>query len=609
MKFIPREEYDFSGYVTKNNVQCQDGRVIKHNAFKHHHGQKVPLVYQHDHNNPSNVLGHIYLENRDDGVYGYGVFNGTQVAQDAKELVKHGDLRSMSIYANQLRQNGTDVIHGNIREVSLVLAGANPEAYIDDIAMHSENGDLVAEIYHGVELDTEENKMEIEKFFAHAEKNEQTMEEIVEGFTPEQRDAVEIMLAEAHEIGVNSVTGKDEDKKDKKDTEEKDQAAGEDAAAEHSAIGGDESMKHNVFEQNGTTVGAALSHDAINGFLGVAQQYGTMQNAIQHAGKDYGITNIEFLFPEARTIEGQPDFVSRDMAYVADVLASTSKTPFSKVKTIHADITMEEARAKGYITGNEKKEEVFELLKRETHPQTIYKKQKLDRDDIVDASGMDVVAWMKGEMNVMLKEELARAILVGDGREFNDADKINETKIRPVATDVDFYAHKVYFENTTKAIDIPELFLRAKKFYKGSGGAKLYAPNDFIVDQLLTKDQMGRRYYNNISELAQALGVVEIVEVEVMENTDTTKPRVRAIMVNLKDYNIGTNKGGELTNFENFDIDFNQHKYLLETRLSGALVKPKSALVFTDHPEGQKPAADDGTPEGKPVVEDDDIQG
>ena len=565
-------KYDFSGWATKNNIKCSDGRTIRKDAFKHNDGQTVPLVWQHLHNEPGNVLGHAVLENREDGVYTYGKFNNTDAGKQARELVKHGDLTSLSIYANQLKQEGDSVLHGMIREVSLVVAGANPGAKIDNLTFAHSDGTYVTEDTEAIMTSGEEGltlAQEDTEEVTHAESSK-TLADIFKEFTEEQKDVVYALLA--------STLG---DEVEHSDDE-----------------GGNTSMKKNVFDREDQNGSATLSHAEFQTIMETAVKNkasfkDTFLAHVGAAGVDYGITDIDFLFPEARTITQTPTFISREMSWVPGVLSGVHKTPFSRIKSVYADITADEARALGYVKGNLKKEEVIKLLKRVTTPQTVYKKQKLDRDDIVDITDMDVVAWLKMEMRMMLDEELARAFLVGDGRDPESEDKIKTENIRPIFSDDDMYAHKVPLANAIATKDIIDEFIRAREHYKGSGNPTLYTSTKVLMDMLLLKDTLGRRLYNTKSELASALLVNDIVEVPVLAGVtrvDDTDPLAEktmelvGIIVNLKDYNVGADKGGQINLFDDFDIDYNQYKYLMETRVSAALVKPKSALVFEKLP-------------------------
>lgn len=575
---------DFSGYATKANIKCSDGRTILPDAFKDCDGNTVPLVWQHGHGAVDNVLGHAKLENRDDGVYAYGFFNDSSAAQNAKQAVKHKDVTSMSIYANQLQQDGGNVRHGVIREVSLVLSGANPEARIDNVYIKHSDGyreelDDEAVIYsgelmHSDQSGSNEPKIQTEDDSESSDDGEETIQDVLDSMTPKQLEVTEYL------VGVAA-------------SEAGEESSDDNETAEHSDITPEgDNMNRNVFENNGEAAAVkasdnVLTHSEIKEIFEDAQNNtkSLHQSIIAHAeSKGYGVDNIEFLFPEAKTLQDTPEFVSRQMDWVNDVLSGARKVPFSRIKTVYADITHDEARAKGYITGNMKKEEYFGLAKRETHPTTIYKKQKLDRDDIIDVTTMDIVAWLWAEMRVMLNEEIARAVLFGDGRAVDDEDKIDEKKIRPIATDHEFFTHKIFVKKDIKAEEMVEAIIRAKKHYKGSGNLTLFASEDLITEMLLEKDQMGRRLYADDNALRSALRVNKITTTDILD-PDTMDPKsriagLRAILVNMNDYVIGTDKGGEITRFDDFDIDYNQYKYLLEGRMSGALTKRKSAIAI-----------------------------
>jgi HK97 family phage prohead protease len=558
-------KYDFSGWATKNNLKCSDGRTILRDAFKHNDGQTVPLVWNHQHNDPLNVLGHALLENRESGVYAYCKFNETEAGKNAKMLVEHGDVTALSIYANQLKQKGGNVEHGVIREVSLVLAGANPGAFIDSILRHGEASDEEGVIYTGENIElahAEEKKEEEEKV---ADNKERTVQDVVNSMTEEQRNVMYALIGQALE-------GSD---------------------VEHSEInnnGGDDEMKHNVFENENMqgTNSNELSHSEMQAILKDAKRYGSLrESCLQH-----GIEHIDepgYLFPEFKNLNREPEFVGRDMGWVGKVMSGVHRTPFSRIKSLQADIREEDARALGYFKGNMKKEEVFTLLKRTTDPQTVYKKQKLHRDDVLDITDFDVVAFVKKEMRMMLEEEIARAILVGDGRLPDSDDKIQDAHIRSIANEEALYAihHKVAAtENTpeAKAKAMIRESLRARKDYKGSGEPTLFCSESVLTEMLSLEDNNGRIIYDSVSKLATAMRVKEIVTVPVMEgaqNKDKTK-NVLGIIVNLRDYNVGADKGGQVSMFEDFDIDYNAQKYLIETRCSGALIKPFSAIVLEE---------------------------
>ncbi len=579
------KKYDFSGWATRNDLMCNDGRTILKDAFKHHDGQSVPLVWNHNHNDPLNVLGHARLENRDDGVYAYGVFNDTPAGKNAKALVQHGDVTALSIYANQLKQRpGGGVLHGSIREVSLVLAGGNPGAFIDSVIRHGEEASDEAVIYTGENLsiyhsfgfdreDAEEEDQKKDKEednpMPEEEKDvdsgEETVGDVFESLSEKQKTVVYALIGRAlEEAGY--------DEKDVKDDEEE--------------KGEDEEMKHNVFD--GDVVGGAevLSHSEMQNIISDAKRYGSLKDSVL----SHGITNIDYLFPEAKNMEGTPGFIQRDYGWVTEVMNGTHHTPFSRIRSVFANLTESDARAKGYIKGKLKVEEVFGLLKRSTTPTTIYKKQKLDRDDVVDITDFDVVAWLKSEMRVMLDEEIARAVLVGDGRLSSSDDKINEQNIRPIWTDDDLYSIKATVEVVTGATEevTAKAFIKAaiksRKNYKGSGDPTLFITEDALTSCLLMEDGMERIIYDSVEKLATALRVKKIVTVPVMEGQTredgSVTKELMGIIVNLKDYNIGADKGGAVNMFDDFDIDYNAQKYLIETRCSGALVKPYGAIVL-----------------------------
>ena len=573
-------KYDFSGWATKNNIKCSDGRTILRDAFKHNDGQTVPLVWNHQHNESANVLGHAVLENREEGVYAYCTFNDTEAGKNAKLLVEHGDVTALSIYANQLKQNGSNVMHGTIREVSLVLAGANPGAFIDSIIRHGEFCEDEAVIYTGENLslehadqkpsDKEDKAGEDDKGDGKVEGNkEKTIKDVVDSMSEEQKNVLYALVGQALE-------GKE---------------MAQSAIEENNNIedGGEQEMKHNVFEGRETDKKDVLSHDAMETIFKDAKRYGSLKESFLAHADQYGIKDIEWLFPDAKNVNMPPDFIKRDDSYVQKVMRGVHHVPFSRIKSMHADITADQARAKGYIKGKLKKEEVFTLLKRTTSPTTIYKKQKLDRDDVIDITDFDVVAWLKMEMRMMLDEEIARAILVGDGRLSSDDDKINEMCIRPIATDADLYCVKAKVSVAAAATEdeIAKAFIRtvikSRKEYKGSGSPTLFTTEDILTNCLLLEDKNGRIIYDTVEKLATALRVKEIVTVEVMEGAKTKveeqeKP-LMALMVNLVDYYVGADKGGAVNMFDDFDIDYNQQKYLMETRCSGALVKPFSAIA------------------------------
>ena len=573
------ERFDFSGWATRNDLKCSDGRTIRKDAFKDNNGQKVPLVWNHQHNDPLNILGHALLENRQEGVYAYCTFNETEAGQNAKLLVEHGDVSALSIYANQLKQRGSDVIHGAIREVSLVLAGANPGAFIDSVICHGEESEEEAIIYTGEDISLfhaecdkkeekkEEKPVENEKKTAESEKktteSEETIGEVLDTLNEKQKTAVFAVIAKALENADNS---------DDDDEEEKE-------------------MKHNVFDQDETKKENVLSHSDIESILSDAKRSGSLKESFLAHTATYGIDQIDTLFPEPKSMNTPPEFIKRDMDWVTGVINGVHHTPFSRIKSMFANITEDEARAKGYIKGNLKKEEVFTLLKRTTTPTTIYKKQKLDRDDILDITDFDVVAWIKGEMRMMLDEEIARAILVGDGRLTSDDDHIPEQNIRPVWKDDDLYTIKTKITVSTTATDddkakaMIKAAVKSRKNYKGSGNPVLYTTEDFLTNCLLLEDTQGYRLYKSEQDVATAMRVSKIVTVPVMEgltrvDSESKTRTLMGIIVNLKDYNVGADKGGAVNMFDDFDIDYNQQKYLMETRCSGALIKPYSAIAL-----------------------------
>ena len=564
------KKYDFSGWATKNNLRCSDGRTILKDAFKHNDGQTVPLVWNHQHNDPLNVLGHALLENRDSGVYAYCTFNDTEAGKNAKMLVEHGDVTALSIYANQLKQKGGNVEHGVIREVSLVLAGANPGAFIDSILRHGEASEEEGVIYTGEELvlfHAEEEPKEVKEEDKKVEdKKEKTVQDVVDSMSEEQRNVMYALIGQALE-------GKN---------------------VEHSNIdnGGEDEMKHNVFDnENVKENNDVLTHSEEEAILRDAKRYGSLrESCLQH-----GITHIDeagYLFPEYKNMNREPEFIQRDMGWVGKVMSGVHRTPFSRIKSLQADITGEDARALGYIKGNLKNEEVFTLLKRTTDPQTVYKKQKLHRDDVLDITDFDVVAFIKREMRMMLEEEIARAILIGDGRLTSSDDHISDQHIRSIANDHELYAihHQVTASANTpeaKAKAFIREAVRARVDYKGSGEPTLFCAESVLVEMLLLEDNNGRVIYDSVAKLATAMRVKEIVTVPVLEgakNAAGTKA-VLGIIVNLRDYNVGADKGGAVSMFEDFDIDYNAQKYLIETRCSGALTKPYSAIVLEGQPE------------------------
>ena len=559
------EKFDFSGWATKANIRCSDGLTIMKDAFKHNDGKVVPLVWNHDHNDPFNVLGHAMLENRDDGVYAYCTFNeDTEQGRNAKSLVEHGDVVSLSIFANKLKKQGDNVVHGEIREVSLVLAGANPGATIESVIRHGEESDEDAIIYmnEGITLNHAEEKAEEKEDTKMAEeKKDKTIAEVFDTLNEEQKTAVYAIISQ-----IMDDSGEEDDNEEEEKPE----------------------MKHNVFDSE-TKNEETLSHDAMTTIINDGKRYGSLKESFLAHADEYGIKTIDYLFPEATNLNPTPEFIKREMGWVSTVMNGVHHTPFSRIKSMFADITEDEARAKGYIKGKLKKEEVFSLLKRTTNPTTIYKKQKLDRDDVVDITDFDVIAWLKSEMRMMLDEEIARAILVGDGRLSSSDDKINEDCIRPIWKDADLYTIKRTMTVASAADkDIASEFIdevvRGMADYKGSGSPICFMTEALLTECLLLKDKNGIRIYKDVNEIATAMRVSRIITVPVMEGltrvsgSDTLT--LKAIVVNLNDYNVGADKGGSINMFDDFDIDYNQQKYLIETRCSGALTKPHSAIVL-----------------------------
>jgi len=626
------DTYDFSGWATKNNLKCADGRIIRRDAFKVNDGKRVPLVWNHQHNSVGDVLGHAILENREDGVYAYGRFNNTTAGQEAKECLKHGDVESLSIWANNLEQVGSDVLHGVIREVSLVLAGANPGAFVESVMAHGEPMDEFDEegifytgdgifIEHSLDKkkkdeedededpdeeddseededsddsddvddeedssDEEDKKVKKEKELKHADENkdEKTVQDVIDTMNEEQQNVL---------YGLIGAIASDKNNSDDKEE--------------------DEDMKHNIFDTEDTQEQNYLSHADMQQIFADAKRLGSLRDAVNEnfeeggvlahaiptdgmvgpssatASQTYGFRDPDMLFPEYKSVNGNtPEWLKRNTEWVSVVMNGVHRTPFSRIKTTYADITEDEARARGYIKGNLKKEEVFTLLKRTTDPQTIYKKQKMDRDDIVDITDFDVVAWIKAEMRIMLDEEIARAILIGDGRLASSDDKIQEAHVRPIVSDVDLFNVKVPVTKAGAKEQINAI-IRARKKYKGSGNPTFFTTEDVVTEMLLLEDTIGHKLYKTEQELATALRVSKIVTVEVMEGAKVTvsgaEKDLIGIIVNLNDYNVGADKGGAINLFDDFDIDYNQYKYLMETRISGALIKPFSALtVYAD---------------------------
>ena len=605
--------YDFCGWASKNDLLCSDGRTIRRGAFASDDGKKVPMVYQHQHTSIDNVLGHAILENRDEGMYAYCYLNESDTGKMAKELVRHGDICAMSIYANKLKQIGNDVVHGEIKEVSLVLAAANPGAAIESVVREHSDGSTEEEaiIYSGEDTQY--------KILSHAEtptqtSTDKTVNDILNGMSEEKKNVLYYMLAKVSETDEEA---EDDDVIEDSDIRHADVSGGrtiqdifdtftpdekkvaffligkaieESGSMEQSDIPNiddeseeNETMKHNVFENNQVDNDeTVLSHAEIDEIFRDTKQYGTLKNsALAH-----GVTNIEYLFPDAKTVTPTPELIKRNDDWVSKVMGSVHRTPFSRIKSSAANLTEDDARAKGYMKGKLKKDEVFSLLKRTTEPTTIYKKQKLDRDDVVDITDFDVVAWIKSEMRMMLNEEIARAILIGDGRLTSSDDKIPEDHIRPVAFDSELYTVPIEVTVAAQATDddkakaIIRSIIKGRKEYKGSGNPVMYTTEDTLTDMLLMEDKMGRVVYDSVTKLATALRVSEIVTVPVMEGLkDSEGNAVIAVIVNLADYNVGADRGGEVNMFDDFDIDYNAMKYLIETRCSGALTKPYSALA------------------------------
>ena len=558
---MSKNKYDFAGWATKYNIGCSDGRTILKGAFAHCDEIVVPLVWNHTYDQPENVIGNAKLVDSDEGVYTYCSFNDTSTAETAKSLVKHGDITSLSIYANHLKQAGNIVMHGDIKEVSLVLAGANPGASIQEVLVHGEISEGEATIYNdpeGLELWHEDVDEELEEELE--DDSNETIADIYNSMTEKQKKAVAAII---------------------------DQLADDDepSSEDNNQNKGEIEMKHNVFDQNEEN--KELRHFDFEATMKDAKRCGSLKEAFLKHANDYGIKNIEQLFPEAKDIYNEPEFIKRDTSWVADFLAGTHKQPFSKIKAMYADITGDQARALGYVKGNLKKEEVFSLLKRTTEPTTIYKKQKLDRDDIIDITDFSVVAWIKKEMRMMLDEELARAMLVGDGRSAMNEDKIKENCIRPIFNDADLYTIKAQVDK--QAADQAKEFIRtciiARKDFEGTGTPTLYTTEDVLCDMLLIEDQNGRFIYESVNALCNTLRVSKIVTVPVMKGlvrTDSSQKKydVLGIIVNPNDYHVGADKGGQVAMFDDFDIDYNQYKYLMETRCSGSLVKPYSAITI-----------------------------
>lgn len=593
---------DFSGYATKANLQCTDGRTILPDAFKHQDGSQVPLVWQHGHKDPENVLGHAILENREDGVYAYAFFNNTPKAQHTKEAVYHKDLKHMSIWANQLIQRANNVLHGAIREVSLVLSGANPGAIIENVSVrHSDGDEFLLEdeaiIYTGLELihaaptksqsGTTQNKDDSE--------DAETIEDIYNSMTDKQKDVLHYMLGqlieaeESDEMKQDNLNEDSEDSEESEDTENSEDSEStenseseeimQDNLTDKTNPEGKTEMTRNVFETQTNTENNVLSHSQIQEIVASAVKTGSLRDAVENYALAHGITDIDQMFPDARALDAMPEWLKRRTDWVDRLLIATRKSPFSRIKTLYADITMDDARAKGYVKGDMKKEEFFSVAKRVTTPTTIYKKQKLDRDDMIDITDFDVVSWLKGEMRLMLDEELARAILIGDGRDVASDEKINEGNIRPIAKDHELYTITINVnvdDANSSAMEVIDTIISNRHRYKGTGQPTMFTTETQIARFMLLKDTLGRRIYKSLEEIAADLRVAEIIPVEVMES----EPSIVAILVNPADYVLGADRGGQVSMFDDFDIDYNQQKYLIETRVCGALVKLKSAMVI-----------------------------
>ena len=592
---------DFSGYATKNDVRCSDNKVIRHGAFAAYDGKSVPLVWQHQHKDVTNVLGHADLEVREDGVYAYAHLNHSDAGRTAREMVRNGDIKAMSIYATHVKARGNDVVHGELVEVSLVLRGANPGAYIDQVSIqHGDNGDEIeAVMYTDAQIDFVSHSDEEDEDFeaeetddvehaeeepeadeAESDEDDPTLGEIFEGMTDQQKTAVYAIVGQIVDA----------------DDEEAEEPV-EDTA--HSDTTTEDTMAHqNVFEGSKTEELPVLTHADVEQIFADAKSCGSLKEAVLSHADNYGIKQIDTLFPDAKNLWTTPEFIKRKTDWVSSVVGAAKHSPFSRIKTQFADITAEEARAKGYIKGNRKKDEVFSLLKRTTSPTTIYKKQKLDRDDILDITDFDVVTWIRGEMRIMIEEELGRAVLLGDGREASSDDKIKEDCIRPVYKEDTLYAPRVILAKETTTEDMLDSIVRAMDDYEGSGNPTWFAAPQVITEILLLKDKMGHRLFSSLSDLADYVGVSKIVKVPLMKNlvrTSNKNGKVDAlgIIVNMSDYTIGADKGGQLFAAEDFDISFNQYHYLLETRLSGALTKVKSAIILERKQEAGSPVAED----------------
>lgn len=608
---------DFSGWATKAGLKCTDGRTIMRDAFADQNGAEVPLVWMHGHNEPGNVLGHAILENRPEGVYVQCFFNNSKNALDAKEAVQHKDITQLSIYANKLVEKTKQVFHGKIREVSLVLAGANPGALIDNVAIQHADGfetelEDEAVIYTGEQISLQHAAQPAEDDPNDDDSDGPDAQDVWDSMTAEQQQLAEFLVGQAAEVSAAAHADTDgddegddqsEDDEDDSDSDDNDNdnTDGDDTDSDNQE--GTEMAHTNVFDKSGKgdkSGDYTLSHSDVKGIFEKARQMGSVKDAVEDFALQHGIEDIDTLFPEVKSVTQTPEFLSRRVAWVASVMDGCRHTPFTRIKSLMADLTLDEARAKGYVKGTMKREEFFKVSKRVTTPQTVYKKQKLDRDDILDITDFDVVVWLKAELRLMLEEEIARAVLMGDGRSLGDEDKIDEDKIRPIATDDELYATtvnvQVAADNSNWDSVVDNLILERIN-YRGSGNPTLYTTESALARMLLIKDTLGRRIYATKADLAATLQVSDIIGVEVMSQD----PTLLGVLVNLQDYTIGADQGGDLTMFDFFDIDFNQYKYLLETRISGALTKPKSALVLrleasgNTHAEPVKPSFNEST--------------
>lgn len=565
-------EADFSGYATKAGLQCSDGRTIMPGAFKHQDKMRVPLVWQHGHSDPENVLGHAVLENRDDGVYTYGFFNKSTKAVHAKSLLDHGDITMLSIWANELVERSGKVLHGAIREVSLVLSGANPGALIENVTIRHSDEDVVVEdeaiIYTGLEIEHADTASSSTDTSGDTSSSEETIQDIYDSMSDKQKEVLHYMLAQALGEGDNTANADNTDNTGMQQDNVNDDSNNTDQEGSP--------MTRNVFEKGDKVDSPVLSHADIQGIVADATKIGSLKQAVENYALAHGINQIDTLFPEATALTTAPEFYTRRTEWVNTVLNGASKSPFSRVKTHWADLTYDDARAKGYITGDVKKEQFFGTARRETSPQTIYKKQQLDRDDILDITDFDVVAWMKGEMRLMLDEELARAILLGDGRPVDSDEKIKEDRVRPIATDDPLFTIPVLADLNADIGNLVDAIIQYRPQMRGTGLPTMFTSESVIAKFMLLKDTLGRRIYSSLDQVASEIRVSSIVPVDIF---DPGAQNPVAVLVNMTDYNIGADKGGQVNLFDDFDIDYNQYKYLIETRVSGALVKLKSAMV------------------------------